>query len=137
MAERKATRDQKRAQAAYKVVSQANDRGESWRKNYGRQCLRLPALIHQCGLCQALAFFQAKGGEVGDKKGKEYFHQVLQDLATVSGLEETAAKLAERSWSEDMKTYQWMTREAMASAQWLKRYAEAVLKVESGGEDER
>lgn len=135
MAERKASRDQKRAQAAYRAVSDA--KSQAWRKDYGRQCLRLPALIHQCGLCQAIAFFQAKGGEVGDKKGKEYFHQVLQDLAVVSGLERSAEKFAERARSEDMKTYQWMTGEAMASAQWLKRYAEAVLKVEPGGEDDR
>lgn len=136
MAERKPTRDQKRAQEAYQAIRRVKDQGR-FAENYGRQCLRLPALIHQCGLCQALAFFQAKGGEVGDKKGKEYFHQVLQDLAKVSGLGESGEKLAERAWSEDMKTYQWMTREAMASAQWLKRYAEAVLKVESGGEDDR
>ena len=131
MAERKPTRDQERAQAAYMAVSKANS------KDYGRQCLRLPALIHQCGLCQTIAFFQAKGGEDGNSKGKPFFSAVLRDLAAVSKLGSGAEELAEKARKADMKTYQWMTGEALASAQWLKRYAEAVLKVEPGGEDDR
>lgn len=129
MPKREMTRDQERAHAAYQAVSRANTRKD--KDHYGRQCLRLPALIHQCGLCQTIAFFQAKGGETGEKK--EHFRNVLEDLAAVSRLGEDATELAQKAREEDMKTYQWMTREALASAQWLKRYAEAVLKVESGG----
>ena len=116
----KPTREQQRAAAAYKRVKTRD-------KKYGRQCLRLPALIHQCGLCQALAFLEAKE-----------LHEVLDDLAWViwaSDDEENRPKgpaLADKARGTGMAEYQWLSREALKSAQWLKRYSEAVLKVKPG-----
>jgi CRISPR/Cas system CMR-associated protein Cmr5 small subunit len=37
--------------------------------------------------------------------------------------------LARKAREESMVEYQWLTREALKSSQWLKRYSEAILKV--------
>lgn len=124
----KVTRDQQRAQTAYDSVLRVHDstREQKWKEGYGRQCLRLPALIHECGLCQTVAFLESKA------KGKQdtYFYQVLTDLAITSRPSSAVEVFSEKVRSSPMKGYQWMTREAMVCAQWLKRYAEAILKVD-------
>ncbi len=124
----KPTRDQQRAQAAYEAVSKvAQERKKEWKEGYGRQCYRLPALIHECGLCQTVAFLEAK-----DKGKKDtYFHHVLEDLANTALPLTDVTGFSKKVRSDGMKDYQWLTREAMACAQWMKRYAEAILKVDS------
>jgi len=120
------TRDQRFAQAAFNRIKAAEREGRDWAENYGRQCLHLPALIHQCGLCQALTFLEAKAPK------KPWFGQLKEDVIAVAGLESTA-----HVREVDVSGYQLLTREALACAQWFKRYAEAILKVEAGGEETR
>ena len=124
MAESKPTRDQERAQAAFARVEARKKAGGGKTAEYKTQCLHLPALIHHCGLCQALAFLEAKAA--GD--GKPYFQHLLEDLAAVSKLAESREKLTAGVRAAGVQEYQRMTIEAMACAQWLKRYAEALLK---------
>jgi len=116
------TREQLRAQAAYRAIKNAE--GSAWTKEYGRQCLHLPALIHQCGLCQALTFLEAKA-----PKRHECEH-LLADIVSVAALGST-----DRVREAELTEYQRLTREALACAQWFKRYAEAILRVEAGGEE--
>jgi CRISPR-associated protein Cmr5 len=121
------TREQVRAAVAHDFI-----RGmKSGEKEVARQFLRLPALIHQCGLCQALAFMEAKK-----------FEHVLAGLAlVVSAPEEEPEKrldgagLAKRARDAGMIEYQWLSREALRSAQWLKRYSEAILDLKPGDDD--
>jgi CRISPR-associated protein Cmr5 len=143
MAEPRLTREQERAQKAFeKVNSVGENKEEKWKKDYGRLCLRLPALILQCGLCQALTFYQAKGGRTDVKKQEENcWYVYLKDLG------ETIDKVEYKKWEDyiddvrnaKLKRYQWLTRETLACAKWFKRYAEAILKVEltdvGGNED--
>ncbi len=131
LSEMKTTRTQERAQAAFKAVMEI--KGEKWSDDYGRQCLNLPALIHQCGLCQALAFLVAKGA---DEEKKPYFKKLLNDLALTSKLSDIRdwETLTQQSREVRMQEYQRMSREILSCALWFKRYAEAVLKVEPGGE---
>jgi len=131
MANSKCTRDQERAQDAYVLVSKVAAE-EPWKKKYGVQCLRLPALIHQCGLCQAISFFQARGGEK-----HPYFNRALDDLAKLSRKAASRDELARAVREARVKEYQWWTREAMACAEWLKRYCQAVLKIEPGEDSDR
>ena len=100
-----------------------NIKDEDCAEDYARQCLNLPALIHQCGLCQALAFLESKGKNV-----------LLDDLAISSSLAKDAQSLTDKVRKAEMQQYQWMSREMLSCALWFKRYAEAVLKVEHGGE---
>ncbi len=116
MTEAQPTRDQERAQAAYARAKQAA--ATTYAEAYKQDCRKLPALIHHCGLCQALAFYQAKSSGQ-DSKG-----QILADLAMVSKFPELTTKAR----TADVQEYQRMTSEAMACAEWLKRYAEALIK---------
>ena len=116
MAEVQPTRDQERAQTAYTRAKAAA--GMPYAESYKQECRKLPALIHHCGLCQALAFYEAKSSGADSK------HQILQDLATVSKL----PGLTTLARTADVQEYQRMTSEAMACAEWLKRYAEALVR---------
>ena len=111
------SRDQKRAMAAFKAVSDAE--AKPYSKDYGRQCLRLPLLIRQDGLCLTLAFLEGKA----KKSDSGYFERLLGDFQTVLGT--TPAKVREAEASE----YQRLSREGLRTALWFKRYAEAVLHV--------
>jgi CRISPR-associated protein Cmr5 len=126
------TREQVRAAAAHALISEIKGGSEKSAKEFGRQCLRLPSLIHQCGLCQALAFLEAKK-----------FGPVVHGLARVVSAPEDDAKkrldgpaLAKQAREAGMIEYQWLSREALKSAQWLKRYTEAILNLKPGDADE-
>lgn len=116
------TRQQERAAAAYTRVNAML--GQAKQKDYGRLCLHLPALIHQCGLCQTVAFLQAKAK---DKTESAHF-RVLEDLAGVM----KTLDLPKAARNGQLGEYLQLSREAMRAAEWMKRYAEAVLKVELG-----
>ncbi|MBS1874706.1 MAG: type III-B CRISPR module-associated protein Cmr5 [Acidobacteria bacterium] len=111
------TRDQKRAQSVFDAVTAVKNRN-TFVEEYGRQCLRLPILIQQDGLCLTLAFLEAKA-----KPQKPYFRQVVDDLQRILGAD------AEKIRKADAVTYQRLSREALRTALWFKRYAEAVLDV--------
>ena len=116
------TREQRRAQAAFRKIKQAQ--GSAQPEAYGRQCLHLPALIHQCGLCQALTFLEAKAPK------KPECRELLADILEAAGIGSTA-----NVRDAEVTAYQRMTRDALACAQWFKRYAEAILRVEAGGDE--
>jgi CRISPR-associated protein Cmr5 len=116
MPEAKPTRDQERAQAAYTRAKAAAEM--PYAESYKQECRKLPALIHHCGLCQALAFYQAKSTGADSKA------QILADLAAVAKL----PGLMTLARTAGVQEYQHMTSEAMACGEWLKRYAEALVK---------
>jgi CRISPR-associated protein Cmr5 len=110
------TREQQRAQRAYKLVeSHRNTKGEA---DYQRFCKRFPALIQSCGLAQSVAFAQAK------------LPEYLEDLAKVIDKSWNKDKLAEQARMAPLLQYQQHTQAALSAATWLKRYAEALLKGE-------
>jgi len=122
------TRSQKRAQEAYRCVKcVADSQVEEFQGKYGGICRDLPALVHQCGLGQAVAFLQAKG------KSHDHYTRLLEDWGAVSGLGDRSDEIA-RTVREggDVLKYQRLTREALACAEWFDRYAEALLDAERG-----
>ena len=115
------TRSQTFAQAAYSRIA---ERGKP-NKEFTSFAKKFPALIHTCGLAQAVAFALAK---------KE--HDYLADLAAViqaSGHPNiiTAEALDKEARTEGLSSYLRLSRDAIHAASWLKRYVEAV-----GGEEE-
>ena len=124
------TVDQRRASGAYTAVETiAHQHDVKLKKDYGGLCLKLPALIHQCGLCQALAFYQAKANS-----GDNAHSKVLKDLAqVVLEREDNGALdvLLKQSRTSPLLEYLGLTRNAMACSTWFKRYAEALLKEKS------
>ena len=122
------TRQQERAQNAYKCISPRTKdaNGQEIKNNkdneeYSQLAKRFPALVHNCGLAQALAFVQAKEKDVNI--GKAY----LSHLSDVMGLKKDE-DLGNISRSAKLREYQRLTREAIESATWLKRYSEALLE---------
>lgn len=119
-----ATRQQERAQAAYARVSPhvhdpraENARVEKEKEaDYMRFAKSFPALIQSCGLAQALAFAASKAPD-----------GYLEDLAQVmaAGSKEDLARQAREA---EVPAYQRISRDALAAATWVKRYAEALLK---------
>ena len=85
-------------------------------------------MIHRNGLCQTVAFLEAKGGGA---KPKPWFAEALADLADITKLAPPPKKFPAEVRNAQLTDYQRFTREALACSQWLKRYAEAVLKVDA------
>jgi CRISPR-associated protein Cmr5 len=107
------TRQQKRAQQAYSCVSSREEKDEK----YSGLAKKFPALVHNCGLVQAVAFVRAKEG----KTGEDY----IKHLAKTMGED---GELGDKSRAADLMNYQRLTREAIEAATWLKRYSEAILE---------
>jgi CRISPR-associated protein Cmr5 len=122
------SRERTWAKAAFDSVSQVKHR--PWAEDYGRQAKHLPALIQQCGACQALTFLQAKGaGENGEAK-----RQLLEDVATALQFRSAGDLLAQARQLETTD-YHLLTRNVLRCAQWFKRYAEALLKIDEPAEE--
>lgn len=115
------TKQQKRAQAAYDCVS-----GEipGDKDAYLRLARKFPALVHTCGLAQSLAFVAAKEKEKGGI-GETY----LSHLSSVMALPDNT-DLQKKSRDAGLMEYQHLSREAIESATWIKRYAEALLETD-------
>ena len=109
------TRNQKLAQSAYQRVSQ-----RAISDKYKTAAKKFPALIHTCGLAQAVAFGMAK---------KDY-HEYLDDLAVVLQTLQypvtTRSELDARSRQAGLIEYLRLSRDAIDVGSWLKRYVEAV-----------
>lgn len=111
------TRNQTMAQAAYSRISRRNNGRPS--KEYTTFAKKFPALIHTCGLAQAIAFAQAKQE-----------NSYLEDLVAVlhaAGYQDLSNSdaLGNRSRSAELSPYLRLSRDALLAASWLKRYVEA------------
>lgn len=128
-------RDQLRAQAAFRSVSEVVQTTPERRKKFSTRCRQMPALIHRSGLCQAIAFYQANAAPVHQQNPKAEdwaFRQFLNGFASCvllsrPGNERTIDQLAQISRSATFAEYQWLSRDALQCATWFKRYAEALL----------
>ena len=116
------TRQQMRAQNAYGCVSSVEKDKVIKKKeaeDYVRLAKKFPALVHSCGLAQAIAFVQAKEGETGEA--------YIAHLTKTMGEE---GDIGSASRSADLMKYQQLTYEVIKSATWLKRYSEALLEMD-------
>lgn len=95
---------------------------ESEIKLYGSMAHKLPVLVRQAGLAQALAFVEARGQATQV--------DLLAHLSlTVDGREDG---LLIRSREAELNEYIQLTRQALAALTWYKRFAQSVLEVEAG-----
>lgn len=114
------TRSQKLAQAAYSQISIHTRNGERKpNKEFVTTVKKFPALIHTCGLAQAVAFALAKD----DHEYVGYLAAVLRaaahhDLQDANSLDQATRTVA-------LGRYLRLSRDAINAASWLKRYAEA------------
>lgn len=128
------TRSQRYAQAAYKRVTArvtTNDKGKKVLEDkYETLAKKFPALIHTCGLAQAVAFAEAKGASKDQDKPKpelQYIHDLAAVLNAGGHTEIMDAKvLAQQSRDVALGGYLRLSRDALQAASWLKRYVEAL-----------
>lgn len=102
---------------------------QSQRKEYRSFARAFPTLIHVSGLAQATAFASVKS------KGMR--HEVLKDLDRVMRQDQDRREdwtVCAESRAVGSAEYRLLTREAIAAALWLKRYAEALIEPEDTAE---
>ncbi len=117
---------QQQAEAIYDLIIAI--KGREKQKRYGALCHRFPLIVRENGLAAAFGFLAAKGGDKPDSPE----NLLLFHYATVMNLDSTDA-LRQSSISADLGEYRRMTRTALQAAEWFKRYAEAILKVDATG----
>jgi CRISPR-associated protein Cmr5 len=118
------SRSQKIAQQAFQCISdhvnaQPGDGIKKPNKDFVSTVKRFPALIHTCGLAQAVAFALAKK----DIEFVSYLASILKaagytELSDHSHLDEYARK-------KSLGEYLRVSRDAICAAGWLQRYVEA------------
>ncbi|MCL6580817.1 MAG: type III-B CRISPR module-associated protein Cmr5 [Firmicutes bacterium] len=112
-----------RAACAWEKVQAIKHGDAQIEEEYKALAKRFPALIHNSGLCQAVAFaFSKPEGE--DRKGAH--RRYLDDLASVMGFA-SGQQLHCRCLEAELGEYLLLTRRAMHAAGWLSRYVQAVL----------
>lgn len=125
------TREQERASYVLERV-QKYEKDEKFRKDYGSMALRFPALLRSAGLVQALAF----GASRNNKAHKQFVYDFVAVLGKLEGEhlegEQAFKEYFGRVREAELPEYLRMTREALAVADWFKRFAQSVLKVEPG-----
>ncbi len=131
--------EQERAAAAWECVQRAKECGDEFAKGYGRLARSAPADIQTNGLGQTIAFLRARGSKKGEPKPDDPHWQLQEDLSrwVMKRLQCSHEKgllgwIMARGTSTD--DYRRATAEAMAFLVWLKRFAEAELGDEGGGE---
>lgn len=105
--------EQARAQWAYRTVEQLRRKNDKEAKSHIR---KLPSHIQTSGLAQTLLFY-------GNKH-----EAIAENLRQQLGLQGKDMAAAVQDLVKDATRFRLKTREAMAAAQWLKRFAEVLLE---------
>ena len=130
------TTGQERAAIVFKHVK-ALERDTEQAQRYGSLALAAPTLIRTAGLVQALAFYEAKGQQ--KQKAKEHYTTLVdnwtEELKARKIIPENTKNLREyAACSCSLVEYMRLTREILALSQWHRRFAQSILKAETGGE---
>ncbi len=121
------TRDQIRAQMVFEHIKELEN-SEKLGKEYGTLANSAPTLIRSAGLMQFLAFYKAK-----DKNHhRKYLNYLSNELIQMEVMP-VNTDLFNYVMNCNLPNYIRLTKEILALSQWHKRFAQSVLKVESGG----
>ncbi|MBA2682158.1 MAG: type III-B CRISPR module-associated protein Cmr5 [Ktedonobacteraceae bacterium] len=119
------TRDQGYALKAHKHVQKIHDQNEKPEaKKYGVMAHKLPILIHNAGLIQALAFVDARSNTTNKIQKK-----LLDDLADTIG-KENGKQLQQAARDSELVEYILLTKQIMNALLWYKRFAQSILDVD-------
>lgn len=93
---------------------------------YKTSCMKMPGLIHQSGLLQALVFQVAR-----DDSGEIYVDHLAQTYFGQEGASHRT--LIEHAQQQELKPYMALTHDIAEIAQWFRRFAQIELSgVERG-----
>jgi len=108
-----------------------HQKDEEARKIYGGLCHSFPVLVRTCGLCQALAFSEAK--KASGTNGRALAHRLLlEHVGKVLGI--TSGDILSEVRKADASKYMFYTRRVLDAWIYFKRFAVSILKVESAKE---
>jgi CRISPR-associated protein Cmr5 len=121
------TRSQRFAQSAFTYIQiRHSELNEKQFKEYVSFAKKFPALIHTCGLAQAVAFALAK-------KETDYVGDLSEVLKEAGHSKMTEQQpLDHHARTQQLSGYLRLSRDAINAAGWLKRYVEAVAPDDSG-----
>lgn len=132
------TRAQQDMELAGRLVGEAAKLPEDVKQIYGGLCHSFPVMVRTCGLCQAIAFSQAKaaGDNDSSRNQRQQAHALLlKHVAQVLGVQGDLLASVRNASASDYMLY---TRRILSAWVYFKRFAESILKVSSaapeGGE---
>ncbi len=108
----------KRAFASVRAMKPPIGKKSEAADKYRTACMKMPGLVHQSGLLQALVFVVAR-----DEHGARY----CDDLAAALAPGEDHANLIVRAQAAPLVGYLALTRDVLEVAQWLRRFAQIEL----------
>jgi CRISPR-associated protein Cmr5 len=123
------TRQQRYLRRALDDVRTVSGQPEVVRKVYGGFWHALAVLVRTCGLCQTVAFIEAK--QSGESDRPQAFRLVRDHIAGILDVAESRLLLdSVRGW--ETLEYMRRTRSVLEAAVYYKRFAESILKVLPG-----
>ncbi|MCS6912330.1 MAG: type III-B CRISPR module-associated protein Cmr5 [Myxococcales bacterium] len=128
------TRHQDWARQALQCVQRVRDHADStFKAEYRTQCMRLPALLQQSGLVQALSFLWSRD----EKDEGSAPRRLCHDLASVLKLgSDKGAELLRRAIeTDDLMAYLALSRDVIEIAIWFRRFAQSELPAPSTPSD--
>jgi CRISPR-associated protein Cmr5 len=130
------TLEQQRAAQAYRHVQGiAGDypgKENKKRKEYASMAQKLPVLIRSAGLCQALHFLKSRGKDPERAVLGKLLDHLAEQLKRTDASIGDGASLCDQVREADLPRYLWLTREALASAEWYARLSQSELGVAKG-----
>ena len=131
------TLEQQRAAQAYRHVQGIADRhpkDSKERKQYASMAQKLPALFRSAGLCQALHFLKSRGKDPERSVLGQLLAHLAEQMQRTDADITDGAKLCDTVRQADLPRYLWMTREALATAEWYARLSQSELEILPGTE---
>ena len=108
----------------------ANVVGTSGAPIHGGLCHNFPVLVRSLGLCQTLAYYEAKATQGTADRRDAYKHR-LDDVRAITGIK--AESLSTYAAGLSVLDYMQLTRDVLDAAIFFKRFAVSILKVENAG----
>jgi CRISPR-associated protein Cmr5 len=121
------TLEQRRAAFALKCIDAIQTKTDKERSKYRTQLLKLPARLHSNGLGQTVAFYLSAGPDKPEAVICKWIEDWLKNRIDLKEGGLLGCITAEDSSAEGK--YRAASAEARAFAVWLKRFAEAFIKV--------
>jgi len=126
------TRAQQDMDLAARLVQEVRSQDRETQQIYGGLCHSFPVMVRTCGLCQALAFSQAKAGDGQDAREKAH-RLLLQHVQKVLSLNGDVLQVVREASASQYMLY---TRRVLSAWVYFKRFAESILEVKSAASAE-
>jgi CRISPR type III-B/RAMP module-associated protein Cmr5 len=137
--------EQERAAMAFDHVAEIDKRwkeGNKQRTQYGSLAAKLPSLLRSAGLCQGVHFLKTRAKAAPSNQEQaatallNHLGRQLRRVDPTIDAGSPGASLCEKARKSELETYLWLSREAIASANWYARLAKSELGYVAGEDGE-